>query len=315
VRVGVGVRAADARVREIAERQHGAFRRDQAIRAGLSQAAASRRVSDGEWARMHEGVYRIAGAQLAWRGALLAACLAGGNGAVGSHRSAARVYDIPGGRFDGVEITCPRWRRARHEGLVIHETGALDSWDLRVIDEIPVTSIERTLLDLGAVVGPALVEMAVDVALRRKLTTLPRLRGVLGRLGRSGRNGAGVLRRIVDPRDPGQPAPESPWETRMLQVLRRHDLPAPVPQHEIYTSDGVFVARVDAAFPQWRIALEYQSLQHHVGAEAVLRDDRRRRRLFALGWSLVPTDVDDLRGGGRGLVAAIRGILASNPAR
>lgn len=101
----------------------------------------------------------------------------------------------------------------------------------------------------------------------------------------------------------------------MLQVLRRHGFPAPVPQHEIYTPDGVFVARVDAAFPQWRIALEYQSLQHHVGVDAVLRDDRRRRELFALGWPMVPTDVDDLRAGGNGLVAAIRGILASNPAR
>jgi hypothetical protein len=55
------------------------------------------------------------------------------------------------------EITCPRWRRARHDGLVVHETKAFDPVDAMVIDGIPVTTPQRTLLDLGAVSHESIV--------------------------------------------------------------------------------------------------------------------------------------------------------------
>ena len=59
-------------------------------------------------------------------------------------------------------------------------------------------------------------------------------------------------------------------ETLMLEVLRRHGLPAPVPQYEVW-DQGRFVARVDAAYPEARLAIEYQSYQEHVGPEPLVR--------------------------------------------
>ena len=52
----------------------------------------------------------------------------------------------------------------------------------------------------------------------------------------------------------------------------------PVLQHEV--RDGaVLVARVDAAYPDFQIALEYDSYEHHTGRAAAVRDSARRNRL------------------------------------
>ncbi|MBA2326678.1 MAG: hypothetical protein H0V95_08550 [Actinobacteria bacterium] len=86
------------------------------------------------------------------------------------------------------EITCPRWQRARHEGLRVHETKALDPIDLTFRDGIPITTPERLLLDLGAVCHQSVVEMAVDSAEHGGLVTVSSMRRTLERLGRPGRN-------------------------------------------------------------------------------------------------------------------------------
>jgi hypothetical protein len=302
------VRREELLTTELADRQHGVFRRDQARSAGLSPRAIGRLVDQRAWVTVYAGVYRVAGAPLSWNGGLLAACWAGGPRGVASHRSAAKLLDLPGGRAPMLEITCPRWRRKRHDGLIVHETRALDRWDIRIVDGIPSTSPERTLLDLGAVFGFGIVEMAVDAALRRELVTHKTLWAMLRRLGRQGRNGAGVLRAVLRRKDPKLRVSESHMETRLVQVLRRRGLPEPVPQLEIYDGRGLFVARVDAGYPQWRVAVEYESIEHHAGSQAMLRDSARRNRLIAAGWHPVTATVDDVRSGGYLLAEAIRAI-------
>ena len=195
---------------------------------------------------------------------MLAACWAGGFRAVASHRSAAAVYGLAGGREEIAEITCPRWRRARHAQVEVHETKALGPFDITVVDRIPVTTPERTLFDLGAVCGPTVVLMAFDKARKNGLVTYESVDAALRRLARPGRPGVRKLRWALSLRDPRQAPSESEMETLMLEVLRRHGLPTPIPQYEI-RDRGRFIARVDAAYPEIRLAIEYQSYQEHVG--------------------------------------------------
>ncbi len=202
------------------------------------------------------------------------------------------------------EITCPRWRRARHAGLVVHETKAFDSVDAMVIEGIPVTTPERTLLDLGAVCHVSIVEMALDAAEKRALVTLDSVRAAVRRLGRSGRNGVGTLRRLLDARSPDRKPTESEMETLMLQVIRRNGLPEPVTQFEIRRA-GRFVARVDAAYPEWHIAIEYDSYEYHAGPKARDKDNARRNLIVGAGWLPVSATAEDLRAGGAVLCAAI----------
>ncbi len=165
----------------------------------------------------------------------------------------------------------------------------------------------RTLLDLGGVVRPHVVEMALDDALRKGLVTLVELQLQQRRLGRRGRNGAGVLRTILDERAPGAAA-ESRQERRMVQMLVRNGLPTPVLQHEVRVN-GSFVARVDAAYPEWRIAIEYESYEHHTGKAALERDTTRRQQLRRAGWDCVGVTAADLRNGATSVCATIRLII------
>ncbi len=264
-----------------------------------------RRVNSGRWHRLYDGVYRLAGAPTTWKSELLAACWAGGASAVASHGSAAALLDLPGGRTDTAEITCPRWRRGQEVGPLVHESKAIDPTDCQAVDNIPVTSAELTLLMLGAVCSPLVVEMALDVALRRELVTYESTRALLKRRARRGRNGAGVLRKILDERAPERPVPEGPMETRLLWLLRQLGFPPPITQYEVWYQ-GEFIGRLDAAYPQRRVGLELQSYEHHAGKLALERDNARRRKFKSIGWEIVEVTAADLRNCGRLLAPTVR---------
>jgi len=246
--------------------------------------------------RSRYGAYRFAAVPPSWKGELLAACWAGGTRAFGSIRSAAAVWDVPGGDQVLQEVTCPRWRRARHETLVVHETKAWEG-DVTIVDGIPVTTIERTILDLGAVRSTDVVERALEAALRRELTTWDAMYETVERLGRRGRNGVGVLRKILDERDADRRLTDSDRERMMLQAFRKHGIPDPVPQYVI-RHNGLFIARVDAALPQYKLAFEYESFEWHTGKAALIRDTSRRNQLLAIGWPTIGVTAADLRSGG-----------------
>jgi hypothetical protein len=295
----------DHRLFAFAADNHGVFRRAHARLCGLSRHEIEGRIELGMWKRLHHDVYIAAGAPLTWKGRVLAACWAGGFRAAASHRSAAALHKLAGGRKSLVEITCPRWRRAQHDGLVVHETKKLNGVDLAVLNGIPVTTPERTLLDLGAVCHESVVEMALDKAENLGLVTRRSLRATVDRLSKPGRNGVGTLRRLLDSRDEGRRPTQSEMETLLIQVLRRSGWPEPVPQHVIRQA-GVFVAQVDAAYPQWQVAIEYQSDAHHGGHAKRHRDNDRRNRVIAAGWFPVEAMLPDLRNGGAQLCAALR---------
>lgn len=186
----------DPAVADIAERHHGVFGGHHLRELGVTKAERNRRVELCHWLEAHQGVYRIAGAPRSWRGDLLAACWAGGTRAVASHRSAAALWDLPGQRKEIAEITCPRWRRARHEGVEVHETTALSNRDITLVAGIPVTTVERTIFDLAAICSRFTVDLAIDTALRRKLTTVDTLCAMLRRVGKRGRKGTGPPRTL-----------------------------------------------------------------------------------------------------------------------
>ncbi len=301
-------RSPDQELAVCAARHHGVFTAVHARLIGLTRDQAAHRVVTGRWEWVHDDVYRLAGVPESWEGALLAACWAGGFRAVASHRSAAALWGLAGGRRSIAEISCPRWRRARHDRVVVHETNAIDPIDCAFVDAIPVTTVERTLLDLGAVCHESVVELALDAAERRELVTIASVRAALDRLARPGRNGVGTLRALLDRGSPRRAVPESDMETMLLQVLRRGGLPEPLTQHEI-RQGRVFVARVDAAYPEARLAIEYDSYQEHAGRLALVRDVERRNRLIAAGWTPISATAVDLQSGGLALCATIRSAL------
>ncbi len=299
----------DAAVAAIASSQRGLVTYEQLVALGATGTIVRRRLAQRRWTKMRPGVYRIEGYPPDWHQDLLAACLATSGTALASHRAAGLVWGLPGlepGRLE-VMVHGPRWHRL--PGVACHQSIDLPDSDRTTRDDIPVTTIDRTLIDLGRYLGFAALEEAVDDALRRGLTTIDRLAKRAIDLDRPGRRGRQVIRAVLRARDPSGRVPESIPERRLVRALRRRGLPDPVLQFDI--CDGPhFVARVDAAYPERRLAIEYDSYEHHSGRGQHERDLARRNRIQALGWQVFHATAADVRDP-TDLVAAIRTALAA----
>jgi G:T-mismatch repair DNA endonuclease (very short patch repair protein) len=86
---------------------------------------------------------------------------------------------------------------------------------------------------------------------------------------------------------------ESPQETRLRLLLGRSGLPAPIAQFRVFDDEG-FVGRVDFAYPDLKIAIEYDGLWHGE-RKAFLSDRERLNRLASAGWTVLHVTVDDMR--------------------
>ena len=297
----------DRLVAAVAETHHGIFAAHHLRDLAVTRRERGWRLSEGRWTELHQGVYRVAGTPATWRADLLAACWAGGTRAVASHRSAAALHDLPGQVTTVAEITCPRWRRTQHVGLVVHESRALSERDVSVVDGIPVTTVERTIFDIAAVCGRLTVDLAIDNALRRNLATFDSLVAVSRRLGQKGRSGTRIFRGLLELRDAQYTPTESERELMLLRLIQAHGLPEPERQFSIYDNDGNFIARPDLVYRDLMIAIEYDSFQYHVGNAAHVRDNRRRNAMESIGWMVLVATADDVRyGSGAQFVGDVR---------
>lgn len=301
----------DALVSQVAESNHGVFAAHHLRELDINRHVRTYRLATGRWDLVYEGSYRVVGAPLTWRGRLLAACWAGGTRAVASHRSAGELWELPGRSRNALEISCPRWRRAQHDHLIVHESLALDETDTAVLDQIPVTSVPRTLFDLAGVVGPTTLDLAVATALRRRLTTTRELEAILDRLARRGRTGTAQFRVTLALHQSNPAQTESEAEHLVMRLLAKHGLPAPIPQYEIRRADGTLAARVDFAYPELKIAIEYDSYAHHLGTEAHDRDGARRNAIVGMEWRPITATAADLRNGGHRLANDVAHARAS----
>jgi very-short-patch-repair endonuclease len=87
---------------------------------------------------------------------------------------------------------------------------------------------------------------------------------------------------------------ESPPESRLRFVLIRAGYPV-VPQYDVHRPDGRWIARVDLALPELRIAIEYDGREVHDRPDVFVRDRRRQNDLVAAGWTVLRFSAADLR--------------------
>ena len=291
---------------QLAADQHGVLSRRQALAAGMSRRAITGRVSSGRWRVVHTGVYVPRPVPSSWHQRLMAAVLCGGESAVASHRSAAALWCLDGVERPHPEISIRAGRRI--EGVIVHRRRPSDDPPVTVIDRIPVTGIERTLLDLAGVMPTLEAGRALDDALRRRLTKISEIRRMLLELPK-GRAGRRMLRRLIEDRDEHDALLESRLEAALLHVLRKHGVEAPVPQFEV--RDGSFlVGRVDFAYPSRRIGIEADGYRWHASPERWRRDLRRENRLKLLGWTLLRFTWEDVHDRPELVASQVRAALA-----
>lgn len=302
----------DAKVHERARRAHGLVTRETVLGCGGDDHLITRRRDAGRWLRAQPGVYLVGLGPPTWLQALHAACLAVGPGAAVSHRAAAILWGLDGVAGGIVEVTIPFTTTVVLEGAVVHRSRRPPERDASERNGVPVTSVERTLLDLGRYVGPTGVEIALESALRQRLTTTTRVFDHLASPHSRGRPGAGRLRRVLSMREPGRVA-GSAAEVRLIRCLREHGLPAPVRQHPVKLRNGA-VAVVDLAWPDRKLAVEWDGYDFHSGRRAFAADLDRQNALFDVGWDLRRYTGDAVRRQPERIVATLARLLCAKTA-
>ncbi len=274
------------RIEALARPRGNVFTHEDAIEASLTDRMIRRRIADGRFVSLHPGVYVLAGSAITWRTHLWAACAWSREGLV-SHRSAAAIHGLTG--FEEVgrpEITVTSSHLPPRSGIIVHVTDRLPHQQRSRASGFPITSIERTLLDLGAVCTERKVAIALDDALLRELTTVRDLDECLRLTARRGRRGCGVLRHLLKRRMGLRVPPHSPAETVLFDLLCQSSLPRPELQYQVDFSDGSSVYP-DFAWPDRRFAVEMDGYRHHWGREAFERDRARLNKLTFIDWKVM----------------------------
>jgi very-short-patch-repair endonuclease len=266
---------------------------------GFTKYAVRRRVESKRLQRLYKGVFAVGHVALTVDSRRLAAVMAGGPGALLSHRAAGSAQGLlpSSPRF---EVTVPSGRKPRG-GIVVHRSRLIHPEDRAVVRGIPVTSVARTLVDLADVLSEERLATAVHEAEVRRVFDLEAIERVLGRL--AGRTGRHRLQRVLaayrhDPR-----FTHSRAERRFLTLCRRHGLPPP------QTNLWIAGYEVDAYWPDVRVAVEIDGAEAHHTRKAFHDDRARDRRLAAEGIQVVRITWPDLDDEPR-LAAELRAIRA-----
>jgi very-short-patch-repair endonuclease len=186
-------------------------------------------------------------------------------------------------------------------GLKIH-IGGLSPADVRTFGWIPVTSPLRTSWDLAQWLDPVEAVVLVDALLRKQVVSVADM--VTYARVRAGNRGWRRLLAVAELADPGA---ESPQESRLRVRLVMAGIPKPVTQH-VVARGGAFVARVDLAWPDRRVAVEYDGLWH--GADDQIHLDRQRlNKLVGAGWTVLHVTAKRMRDDFDGFLAELRAAL------
>lgn len=156
---------------DLAERQHGVVSIHQLTGSlGYSQSSIDRAVLAGRLHRLHRGVFAVGHTRLSLHGECLGAVFASGPNAVLSHLSAAWLWGLAKTSPLPAHVTNPIHRKPRPP-IRLHEARWLASQDRALWEEIPVTAVPRTLLDLAATVRFDWLEKMVERAEELELTS------------------------------------------------------------------------------------------------------------------------------------------------
>jgi Protein of unknown function (DUF559) len=208
-----------------------------------------------------------------------------------------------------VEITIPRRScLSRQAGLSLHYSGLCPS-DVVALRGIAVTTPVRTAFDLArwyplddAVVGiDALLthcDLSVE-AVRAYAETGTRLR----------LHGAA---RLDDALSLVETGAESPMETRLRLLLVRAGLPVPVLQQRVYDERGEVLARLDIAYIDHMVGIEYDGGHHR---DTFQRDLQRQNILHSLGWTILRFTAEDVLRRSPRTVAHVGSVLSARSAQ
>lgn len=212
-----------------------------------------------------------------------------------SHSSAAALWGIPlPGRIERsrvvhVSVDAPAFP-GQGAGVVGHRSfrarPVVERSGVRVLDPAHTWACLAPLLseDELVIAGDHLVQR------KRPLASLERMADAVERMRRT--RGFTVAARALTHVRAGT---DSPRETRMRLYIVASGLPEPVIRHRV-VHQGEYIGVPDLAYPELRVAIEYEGLEHQQNRATYLSDIGRREAFARAGWTVVIVTKEDLDG-------------------
>lgn len=275
---------------------------------GYAADELARMTRDGALVRVRRGAYAepIAGDadQRLEHLRLVRACVRlGSPKAVVSHLSAAALHDLPlwTDRLDRAQLTLDRRGGGRRRRFVERHGTPLPASDVTMIDDLPVTTLARTVLDVCCALPLRRAVAVGDAARRRGVSAIALERQLQKARGRAGIVRARRTIPFLDPRS------ESPGESVSRVDLDHIGVPPTELQYDVFADDGTFIGRSDFGWPEHKTLGEYDGRGKYgdlrrpgrSAADVLWEEKEREDRLRDLGWQVVRwtwTDLQDLPG-------------------
>jgi hypothetical protein len=248
--------------------------------------------------RIWQGVYcrgeptdelRLRGLDLSC-GAVVAVCLG----------TAAAMFGFDTENRSDLHVLNPAGRQLRPvDGLVVHRR---DGAPLVMTGDRPATAPSWTAVEVARSLRRPRALATLDAALRSGCS-----RGEIWRAAtqQAGRRGIVAVRELLPLAD-GRA--ESPMESEARLAMIDGGLPMPELQFEVVDGNGE-LRRLDFAWPEHRVAVEYDGLDWHSGPDAMRNDRRRQTALRDIGWIVISIVFEDVRYRAWDFVARIDQLL------
>ena len=212
--------------------------------------------------------------------------------------TAAAVYGFDTEEPAVLHVLSPAGSRLRSaDGLVVHRR---DGAPLVRVGERLATAPAWTAVEVARSLRRPRALATLDAALRSG--TFERVEMSRAAALQAGRRGIVAVRDLIPLADG---LAESPMESEARLAMIDGGLPRPALQYEIVDGNGE-LRRVDFAWPDERLAVEYDGEDWHSGAEAMRRDRRRQAALQDVRWTVMPIVFEDVRYRAWDFVARIR---------
>jgi hypothetical protein len=251
------------------------FSRAEARACGWSDAALTRAVRSGRVLRLKHDQFTAPENRDDPRVAAAAAARSCRHSVV-SHRSAALIHDLPLLHPPPLrpDLTITPCATGDVAGALLHRA-TLHPEEVIEIDGVPVTTVARTLIDIGRCTSTAAAVVTLDAALHRRLVDAHDLEEVIRACRRWPRvRRAKLALAVADARA------ESPLESFSRLVLRWLKLPTPDLQPTLYDENGVLLGRTDFYWDEFGVVGEADGREKYDRRD-VLTDEKLRQEDLA----------------------------------
>ncbi len=275
---------------ELAIKQGGEVQTSQLLAAGWTTAMVRYRIHSGMLERISRGRFRVV--DLSDLRSRLRSAVGALPDAVVSHEAAGELHTIPFIPRQIAVVTVDAGTTHRFADVTVRRSRRLPTHHRTMIDRLPVTNMERTMVDLAGVVSPRRVELALDDLLAAGRLRITDLSATVDELCGRGRSGSTALRKMIDERADGPALNSTRLERLGLGILRRAGLPEPELQFSLPWDP---IRRFDCAWPWCCLAVEWDSRRWHTQVDAFEADRARDREAVVHGWRLLRFTWKDVR--------------------